>query len=128
MVGLPRQGATPPERIRARPYRCLADDPESRLTFRQANQARSDFAEILDEQDFAKAQLQPDRAWLGRTLLLGFGSTAMFGPLPMWPTTRFRPSSEDLRRLLGYGLPQPPVGPRHSEYGYSSAPQSPYLR
>jgi hypothetical protein len=43
----------------------LADDPERRLTLRQADQARSHFAEILDELDFVKEQLarQPDRAW-----------------------------------------------------------------
>ena len=43
----------------------LADDPEPRLTLRQADQARSHFAEILDELDFVKEQLarQPDRAW-----------------------------------------------------------------
>ena len=33
----------------------LADDPERRLTLRQADQARSHFAEILDELDFVKA-------------------------------------------------------------------------
>lgn len=51
----------------------LADDPEYRLTLRQAAQARDDFAIILDELDFVKSQLsrQPDRAWLSRMLLLG---------------------------------------------------------
>jgi hypothetical protein len=29
----------------------LADDPERRLTLRQADQARDDFAQILDELD-----------------------------------------------------------------------------
>jgi hypothetical protein len=103
----------PPERIRARPYRCLADDPESRLTLRQANQARSDFAEILDEQDFAKAQLQPDRAWLRRTLLLGFGSTAMFGPAPdvahdaISPVLRGSAAAAGLRATPTVGWPSP---------------------
>jgi hypothetical protein len=35
----------------------LADDPERRLTLRQAAQARHDFAMILDELDFVKVQL-----------------------------------------------------------------------
>jgi hypothetical protein len=35
----------------------LADDPERRLTLRQAAQARDDFAMIMDELDFVKAQL-----------------------------------------------------------------------
>jgi hypothetical protein len=33
----------------------LADDPERRLTLRQADQARSHFAEILDELDFVRS-------------------------------------------------------------------------
>jgi hypothetical protein len=46
----------------------LADDPEYRLTRRQADQARNDFAMILDELDFVKFQLSrlPTRAWLSR--------------------------------------------------------------
>ena len=35
----------------------LADDPERRLTLRQAAQARDGFAMIMDELDFVKAQL-----------------------------------------------------------------------
>jgi hypothetical protein len=35
----------------------LADDPERRLTLRQAAQARDDFAMIMDELDLVKAQL-----------------------------------------------------------------------
>jgi hypothetical protein len=54
----------------------LADDPEYRLTLRQADQAREDFAAILDELDFVKFQLSrlPTRAWLSRLALMGFGS------------------------------------------------------
>jgi hypothetical protein len=53
----------------------LCDDPEHRLTRRQANQARDDFAMILDEVDFVLAQLSrlPTRAWLSRLALIGFG-------------------------------------------------------
>ena len=35
----------------------LIDDPEYRLTLRQADQAREDFAAILDELEFVKGQL-----------------------------------------------------------------------
>jgi hypothetical protein len=35
----------------------LADDPERRLTLRQAAQARDDFAMIMDELDFMKTQI-----------------------------------------------------------------------
>jgi hypothetical protein len=54
----------------------LADDPEYRLTLRQADQAREDFAILLDELDFLKMQLSrlPTRAWLSRMVLMGFGS------------------------------------------------------
>ena len=54
----------------------LADDPEYRLTLRQADQAREDFAIILDELDFVKGQLSrvPTRAWLSRMAWMGFGS------------------------------------------------------
>ena len=41
--------------MRAEPL--LADDPERRLTLRQADQARDDFAQILDELDLVKGQL-----------------------------------------------------------------------
>jgi hypothetical protein len=54
----------------------LADDPEYRLTLRQADQVRSDFAAILDELDFVKLQLSrlPTRAWVSRMALMGLGS------------------------------------------------------
>jgi hypothetical protein len=41
--------------MRAEPL--LAGDPERRLTLRQADQARDDFAQILDELDLVKSQL-----------------------------------------------------------------------
>jgi hypothetical protein len=54
----------------------LANEPEYHLTLRQADQAREDFAEILDELDFVKLQLSrlPTRRWLSRMGLLAFGS------------------------------------------------------
>jgi hypothetical protein len=54
----------------------LTDDPEFRLTLRQASQARDDFALILDELDFLKMQVSwlPTRAWLSRMAFMGFGS------------------------------------------------------
>jgi hypothetical protein len=54
----------------------LADDPEYRLTLSQVDQARTDFAAIESDLRFIMAQLarQPDRAWLSRMLLLGFGT------------------------------------------------------
>jgi hypothetical protein len=53
-----------------------ADHPEHNLTLRQADQARGDFAAILDELDVLKWQLarQPSRAWLAGMGLIGFGS------------------------------------------------------
>jgi hypothetical protein len=53
----------------------IADDPEYRLTLRQADQAREDFAAILDKLDFVKMQVSwlPTRAWLSRMALMGFG-------------------------------------------------------
>jgi hypothetical protein len=41
--------------MRAEPL--LAGDPQRRLTLRQADQARDDFAQILDELDLVKSQL-----------------------------------------------------------------------
>ena len=43
---------------------------------RRADQAREYFAAILDDLDFVKAQLSrlPNRTWLSRMALLGFGS------------------------------------------------------
>jgi hypothetical protein len=38
----------------------FADDPERQLTLREADQARDNFAQILDEFDFVKSQL----AWV----------------------------------------------------------------
>ena len=53
----------------------LADDPKYRLTRRQADQAREDFALILEELDFLKMQVSwlPTRAWLSRMAWIGFG-------------------------------------------------------
>src|SRR5436309_14068730 len=53
-----------------------ADNSAYPLTLRQADQARADFAAIGDDLDFIKSQLarQPDRAWLSRMGLIGFGS------------------------------------------------------
>ena len=49
----------------------LASDPEYRLTLRQADQAREDFAAILDELDFVKLQLSrlPTRRDLAKVAL-----------------------------------------------------------
>jgi len=49
----------------------LANDPEYRLTLRQADQAREDFAAILDELDFVKLQLSclPTRRDLAKVSL-----------------------------------------------------------
>jgi hypothetical protein len=54
----------------------LANDPECRLTLWQVDQVRSDFA-IENDHQFIMGQLArvPDRGWLSRMLLLGFGST-----------------------------------------------------
>jgi hypothetical protein len=54
----------------------LANDPEYRLPLRQADQAREDFAAILDELDFVKSQLSrlPSRAWLSGMALMDFGT------------------------------------------------------
>ena len=54
----------------------LTDDPEYRLTLRQADQAREDFATLLDELDFLKMQLSrlPTRRWLSRMALISLGS------------------------------------------------------
>ena len=53
----------------------LVNDPEYRLTL-SLDQAREDFAAILDELDFVKLQLSrlPTRAWLSRMALMGFAS------------------------------------------------------
>jgi hypothetical protein len=56
------------------------DDPERRLTLRQANQARDDFAAILDELEFVNAQLArlPTRKELWRAALMGMlGGSAL---------------------------------------------------
>jgi hypothetical protein len=62
----------------------LAGEPERQLTLRQADQARADFAGILDELECLKWQLAqvPSRAWLGRMALLGFGRDARSQHLP----------------------------------------------
>jgi hypothetical protein len=51
-------------------------DPEHRLTLRQADQAREDFAQILDELDFMRSQItrlptKSEVRWLGLRLTLG---------------------------------------------------------
>jgi hypothetical protein len=53
-----------------------ADSSSYPLTLRQADKARADFAAISDDLDFIKSQFsrQPDRVWLSRMGLLGFGS------------------------------------------------------
>jgi hypothetical protein len=53
-----------------------ANDPSYPLALRQADEARADFYAIQDDLDFIKSQLarQPDRAWLARLELIGFGS------------------------------------------------------
>jgi len=61
--------------------------PEYRLTLRQADQAREDFAAIVDELDFVKGQLSqmPTRARLSRMLSLRFASVwAMLAALAFW--------------------------------------------
>ena len=64
----------------------LANKFKYRLALRQAHQAREDFAIILDELDFVKAQLSrlPTRAWLSRMALIGFGSVwALLAPVQL---------------------------------------------
>jgi hypothetical protein len=53
-----------------------ANDPSYPLALRQADEAQADFYAIQDDLDFIKSQLarQPDRAWLSRMGLIGFGS------------------------------------------------------
>jgi hypothetical protein len=63
--------------MRAEPL--LAGDPERRLTLRQADQARDDFAQILDELDLVKSQLArlPTRSEVSLIVLrLTLGATA----------------------------------------------------
>jgi hypothetical protein len=62
----------------------LADDPDRPLTLRQAAQARDDFAMIMDELDFVKAQLarlptRKDQAFtpLLIVVLTAFGTAAL---------------------------------------------------
>jgi hypothetical protein len=58
----------------------LADDPEYRLTLRQADRTREDFAAILDELDFVKLQLSrlPTRRDLAKVALgIIFASAAL---------------------------------------------------
>ena len=57
----------------------LVDDPERRLTLRLADQARDDFALILDELDFLKSQLArlPTRSEVSLIVLkLALGAAA----------------------------------------------------
>jgi hypothetical protein len=53
-----------------------AENSLQSLALRQADEARADFYAIQDDLDFIKSQLarQPDRAWLARMGLNGFGS------------------------------------------------------
>ena len=53
-----------------------ANDPSYPLALRQADEARADVYAIQDDLDFIKSQIArpPDRAWLARMGLLGFGS------------------------------------------------------
>ena len=63
--------------MRAEPL--LAGDPKRRLTLRQADQARDDFAQILDELDLVKSQLArlPTRSEVSSIVLrLTLGATA----------------------------------------------------
>jgi hypothetical protein len=62
----------------------LADDPDRPLTLRQAAQARDDFAMIMDELEFVKAQLarlptRKDQAFapLLIVVLTAFGTAAL---------------------------------------------------
>jgi hypothetical protein len=54
---------------------------------------------LLDELDFVKEQLgrQPDRAWLSRMLLLGFGG--------VWALLRGRSVDADALRIAAKSLP-----------------------
>jgi len=64
--------------VREGAFRCPNDRKvfRERLTLRQADQAREDFAAILDELDFLKIQVSwlPARAWLSRMAWIGFDS------------------------------------------------------
>jgi len=53
-----------------------ADDPEHRLTLRQADQARADLYATADELEFLKVQRAafPDRAYVSRLALMATGS------------------------------------------------------
>jgi hypothetical protein len=65
----------------------MPDDPETRLTLRQVDQARTDFAEILDEFQVVKAQRArlPTRTEVYRLLLTAIGTTtAIVGALFLW--------------------------------------------
>jgi hypothetical protein len=62
----------------------LADDPDRQLTLRQAAQACDDFAMIMDEIDFVKAQLarlptRRDQAFTPLTIVIAtaFGTAAL---------------------------------------------------
>jgi len=57
------------------------------LALRQKGEARSVFAAILGDLDLLKLPRshQPDRAWLSRMLLLGFGSLwCLVAALALW--------------------------------------------
>jgi hypothetical protein len=78
-IGLPRGKRVLSQRalgIVAHDMPSLADDLERHLTLRQADQARSDFAAMLDELEFVKEQLalMPTRAYVSRMALMATAS------------------------------------------------------
>jgi hypothetical protein len=74
-----------------------------------------DFAALLGEPDFVNLWLsrRPTRAWCSKMLLLDFGSGVLCG----WRRDLALPQRS--APAAGYGLPQPPVGPRQSGKGSS---------
>lgn len=67
----------------------LGDDPERRLTLRQADQARADFAAITDDLDFIKGQLArvPTRGDLAKTalgIILSAAALVILWPEMFW--------------------------------------------
>ena len=61
-------------------------DPEHRLTLRQADQAREDFAQILDELDFMRSQIarlptKGEVSWIALRLTLGSLAAVMIALL-----------------------------------------------
>ena len=65
----------------------LADEPDYPLALRQADRARSDFAEIESDLQFVMSQLArlPTRAYFCRMLLLSTASLwALLGAVALW--------------------------------------------